>query len=154
MLSKENYDKLNANYLYKKKNEIWNGIGDKRWCKNWTFVVRKHDDGSAVMLDSYYKSYDSHSYHITDKNIDEFYKVFDFREVKRIHDDEVDEYNEEDLFRVATDSGGYYCGKLYWVRKDVEKARGKLIEKAKYKVERAKSNLEHLERHLENLLNN
>jgi hypothetical protein len=53
-LSKENYDKLDTNCLYKKTpdpNKSY--LGGTHWCRNWTFTVRKLDDGRAYMYDTY-----------------------------------------------------------------------------------------------------
>jgi len=107
-LSKENYDKLNTNYLYKKEPIIDNSfyIGQTSatyHCKNWTFKVYKYDNGKVYMRDTYFND-SNHSYEITDENINEFEFIFDFREVKKIRDHEYDEYNEDDIFRVATNS--------------------------------------------------
>jgi len=156
-LSKENYDKLNENYLYKTEPIIDNSFSvgttpGTYHCKNWTFKVHKFDDGKAYMYDTYFNSWDSHKIEVTDKNIGDFVVVFDFNEVKRINDSEIDEYNQEDLFRVATGSGGYSCGKLYWVKKDAQKSKELLINKAEEKVKSLKRQLEWAEDDLKKLL--
>lgn len=151
-LSKENYDKLNENYLYKKepaKREQYT-----YHCKNWTFKVHKYENGDVHMFDTYFDSWDSHTIQVTDENIDEFEVVFDFREVKRISDSEVDEYKEEDLYCAATSSGGYSCGKLHWIKKDAVKSKDLLINKKKEKIESLKRQLEWAEGDLERLLSN
>ena len=158
MLSKENYDRLNENYLYKKEpivdRSMYIGTTPITYhCKNWTFKVHKYDDGEAYMIDTYFNSWDSHKIKVTDENIDEFEVVFDFREVKRIHDSEVNEYNKEDLYRIATDSGGYSCGRLYWVRKDTEKSKDLIINKKKEEIESLKRQLRWAEDTLERMLN-
>jgi hypothetical protein len=155
MLSKENYDKLNENYLYKKEPIINNSyyIGQTPatyHCKNWTFKVVKYKDGRAYMRDTYF---DDTYCEVTDENIKEFEIVFDFTEVKRISNYEKDEYKEEDLFRVATDSGGYSCGKLYWVKKDTQKCKDLIVNKQKEEVESLKRQLKWSEDTLERMLN-
>jgi hypothetical protein len=152
MLSKENYDKLNENYLYKKESIRKDTYTDTYWCKNWTFKVYKRD-GKATMLDTYFNSWDSHRIQVTDENINEFEVVFDFTEVKRINDYERDEYNEGDLYRVATDSGGYSCGKLYWVKKDILKSKDLIINKTKKEIESLKRQVQWAENNLERMLN-
>jgi hypothetical protein len=148
MLSKENYDRLNENYLYQKEPEE---IGQYTfWCRNWTFKVHK-SDGNAFMLDTYYNNWDS-NIEVTDDNINNFKVVFDFREVRRIKDKEIDEYNHDDLYRVATDSGGMSCGGLHWVKKDAQKSIQLLIEKKRHEIESLKSSLRYAERQLEHLL--
>lgn len=153
-LSKENYDELNENYLYQNEpdesNHV-NYIGGTYWCRNWTFKVRKHD-GEAYMYDTYFDNWDS-AIKVTDENIDDFKFVFDFREVSGISDSTIDEYNEEDLYRVATNSGGYSCGHLYWVKKDTQKSKQLLIDKKKREIRSLKNNLKWAEDELERLLN-
>ena len=157
-LSKENYDKLNENYLYKKEPIIDNSfcvgtISGTYHCKNWTFKVHKFKDGKAFMYDTYFDSWDSHKIEVTNKNINEFEIVFDFHEVKRIHDSEANEYNKEDLYRVATGSGGYSCGRLYWVKKNAVKSKEFLISKKKQEIESLKCQLKWAENDLKRLLN-
>ena len=154
MLSKENYDRLNTNLLYKTKpsqRHIDSACGAYH-CKNWTFKVHKYDDCTAYMLDTYFNSWDSHKIQVTDENIDQFEIVFDCAKVKQISDYEVDEYYEKDIYRVATNSGGYSCGHLYWVNKDAKKSKEKLIKKSEEAVRSAKWQLEHAERELQELL--
>jgi len=152
-LSKENYDKLNENYLYKKEPVKRDSFTDTYWCKNWTFKVHKNKEGRATMLDTYFSSWDSHRIEVTDENINEFEVVFDCTEVKRISDYEYNEYNDNDLFRVATDSGGYSCGHLYWVKKDTPKSKDLIINKQKEEVESLKRQLKWAEETLERMLN-
>jgi len=148
-LSKGNRDKLNINYLYKKTPIIDNSfyIGQTSatyHCKNWTFKVQKYGNGKIYMRDTYFND-SNHSYEITDDNINDFEFIFDFREVKRIHDSEYDEYNESDIFRVATNSGDYSCGRLYWVNKDAVKSNILLIEKKEQEIRSLKNKLEYAE---------
>lgn len=151
MLSKENYDKLNTNFLYKREPTWKDNHTNTYWCKNWTFRVQKLKDGRAIMLDTYFNSWDSHRIEVTDQNINEFEVVFDFNEVKRIRDYEADEYDKCDKFRVATDSGGYSCGNLYWVKKDAQKSKNLLIEKTQSEINSLKRELEWKERQLKEL---
>jgi len=153
-LSKENYDKLNENFLYKKEPIIDNSfyVGNTSGtyhCKNWTFKVSKYKNGKAYMNDTYFGD----GRELTDENIDEYEFIFDFEEVKRIHDNESNEYNEEDLYRVATDSGGYSCGHLYWVNKETKKNRDLLIDKKKEEIRCLQRDLKWAEQDLERLEN-
>lgn len=155
-LSKENYDKLNENYLYKKEpiidNSFYVGTTPGTYhCKNWTFKVCKRD-GKAYMYDTYFDSWDSHLIQVTDININEFEIVFDFREVKKIHDSETNEYNEEDLYYAATNSGGYSCGGCNWVKKDAKKSKTLLIAKKEYEIKSLKKQLKWAEDDLKRLL--
>lgn len=154
MLSKENYDKLNENILYKKEptydpKESYIGcIPVSYWCKNWTFRVKKHD-GKAFMVDTYWSTQETFT-EITDENINDFEVVFDMTEVMMISKECIDEYKEEDVFCVAIDSGGISYPK-YFVRRDAKKSRELQIEKKKEEIRRLKSKLEWAERELKEL---
>jgi len=154
-LSKENYDKLNTNYLYKKEpvtidHSLYIGRTPITYhCKNWTFKVYKYDDGKAYMRDT---DFNDAGIQVTDENIDEFKFVFDFREVKQIHDSHSNEYNEEDLYYVATNSGGYSCGGCYWVNKNTKESKELLIGKKKREIGSLKNKLEWAENDLVRLL--
>jgi hypothetical protein len=150
MLSRENFDKLNENFLYKNEPKPYNR--DKFWCRNWTFKVDKYSDGRAYMLDTYYGDWDS-AIEVTDENLNDFEFVFDFREVKQLRDSEVDEYDRDSLFYVATDSGGYNCGGCYWTKKDIKKSKQLLIDKKKNEIESLKSKLKWAEQDLIRLQN-
>lgn len=154
LLSKENYNKLNENYLYKREPIIrGNWIGyDVYHCKNWTFRVRKFENGTAYMVDTYFNSLDSHYIEITNENINDFEIVFNFNDVKRIRDGEENEYNKEELFHVATDSGGYSCGNLYWVKRDAKKSKQLMINKKKKEIESLKRKLEWAEDDLKRIM--
>ena len=142
-LSQANYDKLNENFLYTKKPIIDNSFSvgttpGTYHCKNWTFRIYKRD-GRVWSADTYFGGrYEE----ITDDNINEYTKVFDFREVKKISDYEIGEYEEKDRIVAATDSGGYSCGHIHWVLKTAKKSQQLLIEKSKSKIEKLKRNLE------------
>lgn len=130
MLSRKNYNKLNEHGLYErpptKKDEDMHH--DVWWCKNWTFKCSKRDDGSAIMFDTYW-GYDGNSIEVTDENIDEFKLIFDFRDVEKISADIADEYDPEDIYHVATDSGGMYCGGNYYKKIDAKPSIDLQIEK-------------------------
>jgi hypothetical protein len=155
-LSKKNYDTLDENFLYKKKPIIDNSFSvgttsGTYHCQNWTFKVKKKD-GEAWMIDTYWGSSYGSGHKVTNKNMKEYKKIFDFREVRRIMDNEVDEYNQKDLFFVATDSGGYSCGHLYWVKKTAEKSNEKLIKKKKTEIESYKRKIDWAEQDLRDLI--
>ena len=151
-LSKKNYDSLNETFLYKKKPIIDNSFSvgttsGTYHCKNWTFRVHKRD-GGASMADTYFG--DAYTI-VTDRNIKGYKKVFDFREVKKIGDDEVDEYCRKDLYYAATNSGGYSCGNLYWVKKTAQKSKRLLIKKKREEIKSLKQQLEWAEEGLKRL---
>jgi hypothetical protein len=144
-LSAENYALLNENYLYEKKPIIDNSfsvgtVPGTYHCRNWTFRCYKRE-GKAYMVDTYRNSFQYNTYEVTDNNIKEFNKVFDFREVAKISNASRDEYEESDKFYVATDSGGYSCGGLTWVKKNALKSQKLLIKKTKAEIESLENKL-------------
>jgi len=153
-LSEENKNNLNENFLYKKepdKNKHY--LSGAYWCKNWTFKVEFWESGKVVMRDTYWGSCGDCNYiEVTDENINDFEFVFDFREVVRVQDNVVNEYDPNDLYYVATDSGGYSCGKLYWRNKNTEKSKTLQIEKKKEEIRSLKHKLERAERELKEML--
>lgn len=155
MLSKENYDKLDENFLYKKvpkrdPNETYIGCTPiSYWCKNWTFRVKKHN-GKAFMYDTYWTVQENYI-EVTDENINEFEVIFDMIKVRITSKEFIDEYNKEDVFCEAIDSGGISYPK-YFVRKDAKKSISLQIEKKKEEIRRLKSKLEYAERELNELI--
>ena len=149
MLSIDNYNKIIKTGLYKKEppKDYYN---DVYWCKNWSFKPKFSDSGKIYMCDTYFNNWEN-AIELTDKNFKEFEFVFDFELVKKISDSESDEYEKEDLFRIATNSGGYSCGNLYWVKKDAVKSNQKLIKKTLDRINFLKNEIEYEERRLKRL---
>ena len=139
MLSRKNYNKLNEYGLYKRPptDKDRERYHDVYWCKNWTFRCNKHKDGTAVMVDTYWGDGDGGGREVTDENIDEFKFIFDFRDVEKIRPGVADEYREEDVYHVSTDSGGMYCGGNYYVKVDAKPSIDLQIEKAEAEFENA-----------------
>ena len=156
MLSKEKEDLINKAGLYKHKpEEKYRGklySNDLYHCCNWTFKPFQCKDGSWVMMDTYWNGLsDSVCIKLNDDNFNEFEFVFDFREVEQTNCPE--EYDNEDLFcHIATNSGGYNCGHLDWIKKDAKKSKAKLIQKAQKEIDYAKWCLESAEKDLQQLM--
>ena len=92
------------------------------------------------------------SFKVTDENVGQFEKIFDFTEVRKIRDSESDEYDTEDLFWAATDSGGYSCGGCNWVKKDAKRSKSKLITKTNDEIASLERQLKWKKESLEQLL--
>jgi hypothetical protein len=151
MLSKENYDKLDENVLYKKEPDPnKNYLGGTHWCRNWTFEVKKIHDDRAFMYDTYWSSSDDYI-KVTDENISSFEVIFDFRDVEKIPFESHNEYNEKDLIWAVTGSGGMTSREHYWIRKGTKKSMVLQIEKKKEEIKRLKSKLEWANRELKEL---
>jgi hypothetical protein len=154
-LTVENYEMLNENFLYECSPVVDNSFSvgttpGTYHCKNWTFRVSK-ESGRAWVSDTYFNST---SEELTDDNIGKYKNVFDFREVIRVPDSSIDEYDQEDLFRVAIDSGGYSCGNLHWKKKTTNKSRRLLIEKKNSQIASHKRSIGWLEDDLHRINNN
>ena len=125
---------IDENGLYKCKCPKKYHPGDYLFhCKNWTFRPYRCGD-KIFMVDTYFDSWDSHI-EVTQDNVTDFEHIFNFDDVKRIGDHEIDEYENTDLYVVATNSGGYTCGKLHWVKKNAVKSKRKIKEKIEHKIE-------------------
>ena len=144
MLSKENVEKIVKTGLYKHKPDkryrsslYWD---DMYHCFNWTFKV-KHNENKDIwyMVDTYFND---KYIELTDENFDEFEFLFDFNEVDRHSGQHIWEYDEDDYWHVAVDSGGMYCGGKYFVKKGATKSKEKVLE-------RIESEIRSLERQIE-----
>ena len=54
---------------------------------------------------------------------------FDFNEVDKHSGQNIWEYDEDDYWHVAVDSGGMYCGGKYFVKKGAIKSKEKVLER-------------------------
>lgn len=154
MLSKENFDKLNENYLYRREpSRKYSTSDDLYWCKNWIFKVKKHNDGTAIMTDTYWgNSSDSLMFEVTDGNIADFEFIFDFREVEKVHKDDIYNYEDEDIFIVALGSGGWTYGKQYFKKKETNKSKRLQIENLEYEIGKLEGHLRYKKEELKRVL--
>lgn len=146
ILSKENYNKIKSNHLYKAEPKE----GEETWCRNWTFYPSKNSDGSVFMVDTYYGR---SSLQVTDENINRFTEVFDRDKVVRVSDPSVPNYDPEDLYRVATDSGGWTCGRLHWKDRDTKMSAKRMIRNKEEKITSLNREVELLERDIKQIKN-
>ena len=145
MLSKANADKIVKTGLYKHEPDkryrsslYWDNLYH---CFNWTFKVsHRESDDSWYMVDTYFGD---KYIELTDENFDEFEFLFDFNEVDKHTGKNIWEYDENDYWHVAIDSGGMYCGGKYFIKKGATKNKEKVLE-------RIEGEIRSLERQLEN----
>ncbi len=146
MLSQKNIDKLCLNGLYKCDPVLeWLPEYKRRdpyWCKNWTFKVR-HSGDSYYMVDTYW-SINSFSVELDDDNFSKFTLLFDFNDVVEC-DYNWDDYDDNDKWFVATDSGGWNYAKHY-IRKDAVPVKAWVVGRIIRKIEGLKRDLESAER--------
>lgn len=136
MLSKENVEKLVKSGLYKHEPDkkyrsslYWDNMYH---CFNWTFKV-KHNESKDIwyMVDTYFND---KYIELTDKNFDEFEFLFDFNEVVKHSGENIWEYDENDYWHVAVDSGGMYCGGKYFVKKGATKSKEKVLKRIEREI--------------------
>lgn len=143
-LSEENVNKLCMTGIYRCDPvlvwlEPWRR-DDPYHCINWTFKVRKYEgmDG-YYMCDTYWSTHDSLRVELTDENFDKFELLFDMNEVKRVSPSDFYDYNEEDCWHVALDSGGYQYSRHYYVRKGAKKNKEIQLERLSQELESLKN---------------
>ena len=132
-LSQENIDKIIKTGLYKHapdkkyRGEIY--LDNLFWCYNWTFTPSEYK-GKWYMYDTYFKN---KSILLTDENFDEFSFVFDFNDVEKHSGQYIEEYEDGDWWRVATDSGGWDYPK-YYIKKGAKKNKEKVLERIQREI--------------------
>lgn len=156
MLSKENVEKLAKTGLYRHEPDkryrsslFWDNMYH---CFNWTFKVKHNEDKDTwYMVDTYFND---KYIELTDENFDEFGLLFDFNEVDKHTGKNIWEYDENDYWHVAVDSGGMYCGGKYFLRKGAVKSKEKVLERLQDEIRGLEWRLECKKKDYEKVLNN
>lgn len=134
MLSEENINKLCMTGIYHCDPvlswiESWRRDNPYH-CINWTFKVYMYDEYSKIyMRDTYWSGGGGLSIKLTDENFDKFNLLFDMNDVHRVSPPDFYDYNEEDRWHIALDSGGYQFSKYYFVRNGAKKNKDILLER-------------------------
>lgn len=131
-LSNENIAKLHLNGIYTCQPQLnwiesWRR-DDPYHCINWTFKVMQNDSGMYYMRDTYWSS-GGLRVELTDANFDIFEFLLDLDEASKIGPPDFYDYNEEDRWHIALDSGGYQFSKYYFVRKGAQKNKEAELER-------------------------
>ena len=155
MLSQENRDKLILSGLYKtepnKKLKSWYDSSSPFHCFNWTFKIQYNEKlDKYSMVDTYFND---KYIEITDENINLFELIFDFNDVVSHSGTHIWDYEEEDTYHVAIDSGGMYCGGKYFIKKGATKNKEKVLRRLKEEIDFAKDRVKDLERNYDDALN-
>ena len=144
MLSEENRAKIVNTGLYRaepdRKLQSW--CDNPYWCKNWTFVVRASNN-ELYMVDTYFK--DNYIL-LTDDNFDKFSLIFDFNDVCQENCPE--EYNENDVYYVSTDSGGMTMVKTYR-KKHAKRPVERMVKLMEYEIGSLENQLKSAKKELE-----
>jgi len=155
MLSKENAEKLIKTGLYTHEPDkryrpslFWDNLYH---CFNWTFKVsHRESDDTWYMVDTYFGD---KYIELTDENFDEFEFLFDFNEVDKHSGKNIWEYDENDYWHVAIDSGGMYCGGKYFVKKGATKSKEKVLERIEGEIRSLERQLKNKKADYERVLN-
>ena len=132
--------------LYKNKKIRTDG-----WCKNETYIPHFRNDGTIFMVDSYWSGSGSdEKYEVTKDNINDWELIMDYEKVKRTYFDDYILYDEEDRFSVADDSGGWSYRK-YYILKDKQKSKEKVMRFYKNELKSAKENVKYYENKIKEL---
>lgn len=142
-LSQENINKLCMTGIYRCDPvlswiESWRRDNPYH-CINWTFMVYMYDEYNKIyMRDTYWSGGSGLSVELTDENFDKFELLFDMNEVHKVNPPDFYDYNEEDRWHIALDSGGYRFSKHYYVRKGAKKNKEVLLERLGRELESLK----------------
>lgn len=142
-LSKENVEKLCMTGIYKCDPVLKWLPSYKRdtpyHCCNWTFKPHQYSDGTYAMWDTYWSGVDGLHVQLDDDNIDLFTLLFDVNDVRKCSPPDFYDYDEEDRWHVALDSGGFQFSKYYYVRKDAKKNKAALLERLNNELDSLKN---------------
>lgn len=152
MLSAKNIEKLCVTGLYKCEPDVkYRGTihaHDLYHCCNWTFRIRKEDD-KYLMVDTYWCGNGGLYIELTDKNFDDFTLIFDCKDVKEYKLGHIEDYDEDDWWHVAVDSGGMYCGGHYFIKKDAKPVKERVLDRLLEEIESAEHDLQSAKRNYE-----
>ena len=158
MLSKENINKLCMTGVYECEPvlswiESWRR-DEPYHCINWTFKITADEDCNKYYMRDTYWSSGGLSVELTDDNFDKFKLLFDMNDVCKVSPPDFYDYNEEDRWHVALDSGGYRCSRYYYVRKDAKKNKEMLLERLQHELESLKNQVRRKEDEIKKVYEN
>ena len=155
-LSQENIEKLCMTGIYRCE-PVLDWIESFRrdnpyHCINWTFKVHKYSDGTYAMWDTYWSGSGGLHVKLSDDNFDKFELLFDKDDVHKVNQDEWYDYNEEDRWHVALDSGGYQFSKYWLVRNGAKKNKSAQLERLTRELESLKCEVKWKEEEIERVM--
>lgn len=127
--------------------------GDMYHCCNWNFKIHRWDDGRYFMYDTYWCDDSALHIELTDENINEFEFVFDFNDVQKVSPRNISDYEECDIFHVAIDSGGMYCGGSWFIKKNASKNRERILRRLEEEIKSKEHDLDYAKKNYEMVLN-
>lgn len=155
MLSQDNINKLSMTGIYRcDPVESWlpSYLRDNPYhCHNWTFKVgqSRKDPNIYYMVDTYWNTGDSFRVELEDENFDKFEFLFDLTEVHKVSKEDFYDYDKEDWYHVALDSGGYQYSKYYFVKDGARKNKEIQLFRLQEKLKSAEWEVEHIKRMIE-----
>lgn len=117
---------------------------DPYHCINWTFRAEERGE-DVYMVDTYWAT-DAFRVKLTDENFSMFKLLYDRNEVTQISLSEVPDYDDEDIFHVALDSGGYQYSKYYFKKIGAKKNKEKVLDRLYSELKGVESRAEYLKR--------
>lgn len=142
-LSQENINKLCMTGIYRCDPvlswiESWRRDNPYH-CINWNFKIYNYPEYNKIYMRDTYWSDGGLTVELTDKNFDKFELLFDMNEVRKVSPPDFYDYDEEDRWHIALDSGGYQYSKHYYVRKGAKKNKEVLLERLNRELESLKN---------------
>lgn len=141
-LSQENIDKLCMTGIYR-CDPVLSWIASWRrdnpyHCINWTFKIYNCPKYNKIYMRDTYWCDGGLTVELTDENFDKFELLFDMNEVHKVSPPDFWDYDEEDRWHIALDSGGFQFSKYYYVRKGAKKNKEVLLERLNRELESLK----------------
>ena len=122
-------------------------------CINWNFKVRKYDESNKYyMYDTYWSGTGGLTIELTDENFDKFEFLFDINDVHKVSPPDFWDYNEEDRWHLALDSGGYQFSRYYFVRNGAKKNSEILLERLNRELDSLKRQVKDKEEEIKKAL--
>ena len=155
-LSQENINKLCMTGIYECEPvlswiESWRR-DEPYHCINWIFKVFKSEySGKYYMEDTYWSS-DNLQIELNDENYDKFKLLFDINEVDRISSSDFYDYDENDRWHIALDSGGWTYSNYYFIRKNAKKNKEILLDRLNRELDSLKKEVEWKEQEIKKVL--
>lgn len=156
-LSQENIDKLCMTGIYRCDPvpswiESWRRDNPYH-CINWTFKIHNYPEYNKIyMRDTYWSGGSGLSVELTDENFDKFELLFDINDVYKVSPPDFYDYDEEDRWHIALDSGGYQYSRYYYVRKGAKKNKEVLLERLNLELNSLKRQVEWKEEEIAKVL--
>jgi hypothetical protein len=127
-----------------RNSDVFKNMSLSGWCKNGVFVAQINDN-QLFLVDTYF--HDKYIQINNDEDLNDFTFIANKNDLEVAYD--ADEYNEEDLYYLVFNSGGWRYGASYYIKKGTERNKKLIYEKLLLNVTRAESNLKYAKKYLD-----